>query len=119
MGRRAPLLALALAVSLVSLTGIPPTVGFMAKLFVFSAAVKADLTWLVVVGLVNSVVSAYYYLRVVRTMYMTESGSEERVPSTGGMRIALGVTVAGVLLFGVWPQALLDATQRAAMVVLP
>ena len=119
MGRRAPLLALALAVSLVSLTGIPPTVGFMAKLFVFSAAVKADLTWLVVVGLVNSVVSAYYYLRVVRTMYMTESGSEESVPSTGGLRIALGVTVAGVLLFGIWPQALLDATQRAALVVLP
>ena len=91
----------------------------MAKLFVFSAAVKADLTWLVVVGLINSVVSAYYYLRVVRTMYMTPPASEESVPSTGGMRVALGVTVAGVLVFGLWPQALLVATQRAVLVVLP
>ena len=70
MARRAPFLALALGLALVALVGVPPTGIFIAKLYVFSAAVKADLLWLAIVGVLNSVVSAYYYLRVVRVMYL-------------------------------------------------
>ena len=64
---------------LVSLTGIPPTAGFIAKVYIFDAAVQSDLVWLVIVGVLNSVVSAYYYLRVVLQMYAEEPASEERV----------------------------------------
>ena len=65
MWKRSPFLAFALAVCLVSLTGIPPTAGFFAKLYIFNAAVQADLVWLVIIGVLESVISAYYYLRVV------------------------------------------------------
>ncbi|MEE8518068.1 MAG: NADH-quinone oxidoreductase subunit N, partial [Dehalococcoidia bacterium] len=68
VARRSPLLAALLTFSLLSLTGIPPTVGFMGKLFLFNAAVNADLAWLAVIGVVNSAVSAYYYLSIVRVM---------------------------------------------------
>ena len=69
MGRRASYLAAALAFAMVSLIGVPPTVGFMVKVYIFGAAVNSDLAWLAVFGVVNSVISAYYYLRVVKVMY--------------------------------------------------
>ena len=113
MGRRAPWLAAAMTVALLSLTGIPPTVGFMAKLFVFGAAVKADLAWLVALGAINSVVSAYYYLRVVRVMYLGE-------PSEGGqpsrvipLDLSVAVTALAVVALGLWPQPLFRAAERA------
>jgi NADH-quinone oxidoreductase subunit N len=119
MGRRAPLLALVLAVGLISLTGIPPTVGFMAKLFIFSAAVKADLAWLALVGLVNSVVSAYYYLRVVRSMYLAPPESEERITAPPALKFAVGLTALGVLALGIWPQALLSVAELAGLALRP
>ena len=70
--KRSPFLALALAACLISLTGIPPTAGFIAKVYVFNAAVQADLVWLAIVGVLNSVISAYYYLRVVLNMFTGE-----------------------------------------------
>ena len=119
MARRAPLLALILGLGLVSLTGIPPTVGFMAKLFIFSAAVKADLAWLVVLGLINSVVSAYYYLRVIRIMYLAPAASEEAIPTGAALRVALGLTALGVVALGLWPKVLLDVAETASLVILP
>ena len=113
MSRRAPYLAFALALALVALIGVPPTGIFIAKLYIFSAAVKSDLLWLAVVGGVNSVVSAYYYLRVVRVMYLESPPSEERVPSSHPFRIALGVTTLGVLVIGVLPGPLLRLAELA------
>ena len=113
MSRRAPYLAFALALALVSLIGIPPTGIFIAKLYIFSAAVKSDLLWLAVVGGVNSVVSAYYYLRVVRVMYLVPSPSEERVPSSYAFRAALGVAALGVLVIGIVPGPLLRLAEIA------
>ena len=81
VARRSPLLALGLTLCLVSLTGIPPTAGFIAKVYVFNAAVQANLVWLAIVGVLNSVVAAYYYLRVVMTMYTAEPASEETDPA--------------------------------------
>ena len=68
-------------VCLISLTGIPPTAGFWAKVYVFNAAVQADLVWLALIGVLNSVISAYYYLRVVLNMYTQEPGERGDVPA--------------------------------------
>ena len=116
--RRSPLVAGALAVALLALTGIPPTVGFMGKLFLFNAAVNADLVWLALVGVVNSVVSAYYYVGVIRLMYLRDPEDASPLPSPLSLRVALGVTSALILALGLWPAALLDLAQDAARVIL-
>lgn len=114
MWKRSPLLALALAFCLISLTGIPPTAGFWAKLYLFNAGVRADLMWLVIVGVLNSVISAYYYLAVVRHMFLGEAEESERFPVAPTIMVALGVTAAGVLIFGILPTPLIDAARGAA-----
>src|SRR3954464_12305552 len=76
LGRSSPLLAATLTIFLLSLIGIPMTGGFFAKFYVFSAAVKANLIWLTIIGVVNSAVGAYYYLRIIVVMYMRESRKE-------------------------------------------
>ena len=119
MARRAPVLAAVLAFAMVSLIGIPPTAGFMGKLYLFNAAVRSDLVWLAVVGVINSVVSAYYYLRVVRTMYLTPAESEESIPSSAPVRLALAVTGVGILIIGVLPGPLLEITETAIKALLP
>lgn len=113
MSQRAPWLALALSIALLSLTGIPPTVGFMAKLFVFGAAIKADLAWLVALGAVNSVISAYFYLRVIRVMYLAEPKDHERSPRVIPLDISVAVTAVAVIALGVWPKALLEVAEDA------
>ena len=117
MGRKAPFLAIVLAFAMVSLLGIPPTAGFMGKLYIFSAAMKADLAWLVVVGVVNSAVSAYYYLRVVRVMFMSESEDEEGVPAARVVMLAVFLTGIGILVLGVFPGPLMTVAEKAAAVL--
>ncbi|MBI2855281.1 MAG: NADH-quinone oxidoreductase subunit N, partial [Chloroflexi bacterium] len=117
MGRRAPLLALVLAFSVISLTGIPPTAGFMGKLYVFSAAVRSDLVWLAVVGVVNSVLSAYYYLRVVRVMYMAEPSTQERLPVASAPLAAIFVTGLGILVLGLFPGPFFTFTEKAVAIL--
>lgn len=117
MARRAPALALALAIFLISLTGIPPTAGFMAKVYVFNAGLQAGLLWLVIIGVINSVISAYYYLRVVKVMFLGQPASEEGVPSSIPLRAALLITALGVLLLGVLPYGLLYLAERATLLL--
>ena len=119
MSRRAPYLAAVLAFAMVSLTGVPPTVGFMVKIYIFGAAVNSGLAWLVVVGVVNSVVSAYYYLRVVKVMYLSPPPTEGPIPSDVPVRLAALGAMAGVLFFGIYPQPLLDLARTAADVLVP
>ena len=117
LGRRAPWLAGVLAFALLSLTGIPPTAGFMGKLFLFQAAINADLAWLAVAGAVNSVVSAYYYVNVIKTMYLREpeeEGEAARVPAGAAAHLALAITGAATLALGVWPGPLFEAARTAA-----
>jgi NADH-quinone oxidoreductase subunit N len=114
--RRSPMLAGALAFALVSLTGIPPTAGFVAKIYIFNAAVEADLIWLVVVAVLNSVVSAFYYLRVAGMMFTRDPVSEEAVPTSNSLKLALMVSTAGILFVGVVPSPLLNAAKDAAAV---
>ena len=123
LSRTMPWTALLLALFMLSLTGIPPTVGFWAKFYLFTAVVNADLTWLAIVAVLMSAVSAYYYLRVVWYMYFRdapEGAVVEPEPASQqlGIGVALGVVAAGVLLVGLFPQPLLDAAQGAVRVVL-
>jgi NADH-quinone oxidoreductase subunit N len=113
MGRVAPLPAAVLAFCLISLTGIPPTAGFVAKVYIFNAAVQSDLVWLVIVGVLNTAVSAFYYLRVVGHMYFTPARSEEGVRPDPLLATAIAATGLGVLVLGIVPTPVIDAAQRA------
>jgi NADH-quinone oxidoreductase subunit N len=114
MGKRAPVLALALTLCLISLIGMPPAAGFMAKFYIFRAAVMHDLLWLVIIAVINSVISAYYYLRVVKVMWFGEAASEEKVPSSGAPRLALFLCCLGVLLLGIVPGLLMRLAEIAS-----
>ena len=112
LGFRQPALAFAMTLFMISLGGIPPTAGFMGKVYVFSVAVKAGLVWpLVVVGVLNSVVSVFYYLRVTVALYMREPEGEPTAVSWGvPAAVALALTAAATLWWGVqahglWAQA--------------
>lgn len=113
MLKRAPGLSLALTLCLVSLIGIPPAAGFMAKFYVFSTGVNSGLLWLVIIAMVNSVISAYYYLRVVKIMWLGQPASAESVDSSEALRFALMVACAGVLLLGVVPGLAIKLTEAA------
>jgi len=99
---RRPALAAAMAIFMLSLTGIPPLVGFFGKLYVFTAAVSAGWAWLAVLGMLNSVVSAYYYLRVVVVMFMAPADEKSYVRPhlPAGARVAIATAAVGVLLLG-------------------
>jgi NADH-quinone oxidoreductase subunit N len=102
LSRRSPGLALALLVSLLSLAGIPPFAGFVAKVFVFAAAVQSGLIWLAVVGVLNSIVGLYYYLIVLKVAYLFPSEEETKaLPVPAPARWVLGLTIAGILVIGV------------------
>ncbi|MEX0750713.1 MAG: NADH-quinone oxidoreductase subunit N [Dehalococcoidia bacterium] len=116
MGRRAPIAAIVLTFCLLSLTGLPPTAGFIAKIYIFNAAVQADLVWLVMVAVLNTVLSAFYYLGVVRQMYAGEAEDLPALRIEPAMQGMLLVAAAGVFAFGVYPMPLIDAAQRAVNV---
>ncbi|MGA2819579.1 MAG: NADH-quinone oxidoreductase subunit N [Anaerolineales bacterium] len=102
LSRRSPGLALALLVSLLSLAGIPPFAGFVGKVFVFAAAVQSGLVWLAIVGVLNSIVGLYYYLIVLKVVYLFPSEDEGKpMPIPVPARWALGLTIAGILVVGV------------------
>jgi NADH-quinone oxidoreductase subunit N len=115
-----PLLALALSVFLLSLIGIPPTAGFVGKFYLFGAAVRGGYVWLAVIGVLNSAVAAYYYLRLIVFMYMREPDRgmpTVMVPSVAGC-LALGVALWGVVQLGVLPAPLFDLAQSAVAPLL-
>jgi NADH-quinone oxidoreductase subunit N len=114
MGKRAPMISLALTLCLISLTGIPPTAGFMAKFYIFSSAVQHDLLWLVIIAVLNSVISAYYYLRVVKVMWFNEPKFEGSVPISVALRSALIISCAGVIILGVLPNYAIKLAEIAA-----
>ena len=113
LASRRPWLAFAMAVFLLSLAGVPPTAGFVGKLYLFQAAVGAQLYGLAVVGVLTSVLGAYYYLRVIVYMYMRPAQGESEALSTWSMAIALGAAVAVVVALGVAADPVVKLAQRA------
>ena len=116
IGQRHPLFAGLMTLFLLSLAGIPPTAGFMAKFFVFSAAAQSGETGLVVVGVVTSAIAAFFYLKVIVAMWLQEPepGGMPLGPSTAlvaGLAVAAAVTIA----LGVWPQGLIQLARNAGI----
>ena len=101
LSRRNPMMALVMTIALLSLGGVPPAAGFFGKLFLFQAAVEADLVWLALVGVLNSIVALYYYLVVVKVMYVDHSADEDKpIPVSRPYAWVLAVTAIVVILLG-------------------
>jgi len=115
LGRRSPLIAAMLTIFLISLIGIPVTGGFFAKFYVFSAALQSNLVGLTIIGMINSAIATYYYLRVIIYMYMRDERTEAPVmPIPAGLGVAVAIILIATIYLGVLPNRVLDDAVRAA-----
>jgi NADH-quinone oxidoreductase subunit N len=120
VGYRYPLLGAIMAVCLLSLAGLPPTAGFFGKLFLINAMIgmQGPLVWLIVLFVLTSAVSFYYYLGVVRAMYMDRTGADAGEGTTLAadwrLKLGLGVSAVGTLVLGLWAGGALSVAQRVA-----
>jgi NADH-quinone oxidoreductase subunit N len=119
LSRRAPWAAFAMLVFMLSLAGIPATAGFIGKWYLFGAAIKADYAWIAVVAVLNSAVSLYYYARVVVMMYMREPADDTVLTPSFGQRFALGACIVFTLVFGLYPQPLVEFARRSIIAFTP
>ncbi len=120
LGRSSPLLAATLTIFLLSLIGIPMTGGFFAKFYVFSAAVKSNLIWLTIIGVLNSGVGAYYYLRIIVMMYMREARKQVPVaPVRFAPRLAIALCLIATIYLGIFPGFVLQYAQNSAEQLVP
>ena len=108
LGRRSPLLAAAMLVFLLSLAGVPPLAGFIGKIYVFAAAMREGLVTLVIIGLINIVISMYYYLVIVKKIYISEPTDRRPIPVSGPMKAVVYATVAGTVVIGVYPKPFIE-----------
>ncbi|HVZ17798.1 MAG TPA: NADH-quinone oxidoreductase subunit N [Terriglobales bacterium] len=119
LGRRSPALAAILTVFMLSLIGIPVTGGFLAKFYVFQAAMQSHLTGLVIIGVINSAIAAYYYLRVIVVMYMREPSKEVPVQGiSAGLGVALAACVLATIYLGVLPDRVLTYALQSARALI-
>jgi NADH-quinone oxidoreductase subunit N len=119
LAKRRPLLAFAMLVFLLSLAGVPPTAGFVGKLYIFQAAMGAQLYGLAVLGILTSALGAYYYLRVVLYMYFRPAeGEGEETLSSPSLTLALGAAVAVVVVLGIIAEPIVRLARVASAIVL-
>jgi NADH-quinone oxidoreductase subunit N len=119
LAKKSPMLAFAMTVFLLSLAGIPPTAGFVGKLYIFKAAVGAQLYGLAIAGVLTSILGAFYYLRVIVHMYMKPAEGEQVAPvAAPTMALALGGAVAVVAILGILGDPLVRLAQAASAVVM-
>jgi NADH-quinone oxidoreductase subunit N len=111
---RHPAAAFAMLLFMLSLGGIPPTAGFMGKLWLFSAAIDADYFWLAVIGVLNSAVSLYYYVRVAVFMYLRDDVGGAEPALNPALAVTLAVTVLATVAIGLYPQQLFEAADASA-----
>jgi NADH-quinone oxidoreductase subunit N len=119
LGWKQPVTAALFSIFLLSLIGVPLTGGFFGKFYIFKAALDAHLVWLAVLGLLNSAVAAYYYLRIIVVMYMQEPGEATATlqPLGLGIRTALWVSALGTLILGIFPCLLLNFARNSSVLV--
>ena len=120
LSKRHPVAALLMLVFMVSLAGIPPTAGFIGKFYLFMAAIKAGLTWLAIVAVVLTAISAYFYLRVVMVMYMREPqsvGPATRFATSPAIAVVLACALAGVVLLGLFPNVLVSLSSQSVLLL--
>ena len=114
LGRTQPVLAWALTIALLSLAGIPPTAGFAGKLEVFRAGVASGFEWLVVIGVLSSVIAAFFYLRIIGAMFLEEPATDEAPVVPDDLNVGISLAAAAVVFLGVQPQLVLDIATRSA-----
>ncbi len=115
LGRRSPVFAALLTIFLISLIGIPITGGFFAKFYVFSAALQSNLVGLTIIGVINSAIAAYYYLRVIVYMYMRDERTEAPVaPVPVSLGVGIAISLIATIYLGVLPNRVLGDAVRAA-----
>ena len=119
LAKRSPFVAMVLTVALFSLAGLPFFAGFTTKFYLFTAAAQGDLLWLVALAITNSVISLYYYMMVMKQMYIEPAEDESPVPVSALSRSVLGAMLVGIIAIGVYPAPLVDAIDAATRVILP
>jgi NADH-quinone oxidoreductase subunit N len=119
LGMKQPVTAGLFAICLLSLIGVPLTAGFFGKFYIFKAALDSHLVWLTVLGLLNSAVAAYYYLRILVVMYMQEPGEATLsvAPMGPGIRMTLWASALGTLILGIFPSLLLNFAQSSSTLI--
>ncbi|RMF83969.1 MAG: NADH-quinone oxidoreductase subunit N [Nitrospinota bacterium] len=118
LARVQPYAAMAMVLFFLSLTGIPPTGGFVAKFYIFAAAIREGFVWLAIIGVANSAISLYYYFRVVMAMYMREPEKTVSFSYSPALTVAILVMAIGTLLIGVYPHPFLSAAKTAVTPLL-
>ncbi len=115
LSKSSPVIAGCMSVFMLSLAGIPPLAGFAAKYMVFAAGIDAGYMWLVILALLTSVVSLYYYANVIRTMYFAPGESTVKINPPLGTGIVLAIGVAGLFIFGIFPDSILKFAMDTAI----
>lgn len=119
IANRSPFLGIAMSVFMLSLAGIPPLAGFVGKFYIFSAAVEAGYVWLPVIGVLNSIVSVYYYVGVLVRMYMTEGDTQILLPTARPYLLAtLIMAMTGTVLVGIFPSSLMELAHQSFLSLL-
>ncbi len=118
VARTNPFVGLTFILFALSLIGIPPTAGFVGKLYLLNAAIQGGFYWLTIIAVLNSTVSLYYYFRVVKVMYMDEPADDLTLSFSPGMKIALGCTAAITLLIGLYPEPIIRAALDSVKIFL-
>jgi NADH-quinone oxidoreductase subunit N len=115
LNRRSPFLAFSMLIFLLSLAGVPPLAGFIGKLYIFVAAIKESLYTLIIVGLLNIVISMYYYLIIVKKMYINEPTDRSPLKVSTPMKAVIYIGLAGTLILGIYPGPFIDWAVSATM----
>jgi NADH-quinone oxidoreductase subunit N len=119
LGYRAPILGIAMTLFLISLTGLPPTAGFIGKLYIFSAVIDSGYLWLAVIGVLNSVVSLYYYVKVFKYMYLHDVDSKKPALNYSPASIIILLLLAiPTLFFGLYFTPIIEWANKSAMIFL-
>ena len=119
LASRSPFMAMVMASSLFSLAGLPIYAGFVTKFLLFTSAVQAGLTWLMVVAVVNSLISLYYYIRIIKQMYVYEAVNSVRVSPSIVASIPIWLLFIGMVLIGIYPLPLMTAIDSATNALGP
>jgi NADH-quinone oxidoreductase subunit N len=111
---RQPFAAFAMLLFMLSLGGIPPTAGFMGKFWLFGAAIESGYVWLAVIGVLNSAISLYYYIRLVVFMYLKRERIGSEPVASPSLSFVLGVAVVATIVLGIYPRLLFDVAEASA-----
>ncbi|MCG6535501.1 MAG: NADH-quinone oxidoreductase subunit N, partial [Syntrophales bacterium LBB04] len=119
LATRHPVIALAMSIFLLSLAGVPPLAGFMGKFYVLSSAIKAHYYWLAIIGVLNSAVAVYYYLRVIMVMYFREPAGEFTSPDISpAYTVAIVISLWALVHMGIFPRDFLLITQKSVSIFM-